>query len=258
MMFRTHTIESRLIERFIFNFRTRPEVLTSCLPVAHLRPQLLDGWGVVSFCMLTLDHVTLAPLPSWIGLRTTSCAYRCGVIDASGAQPEPSVYIFKRYTDHPLISYLGPRVFATAMHKVRFSQTRDGAVRTVRVHDDRQCLFSASIQPSVSPNVLDSQVFDSLDAFARFINLGGISYTPAITGGALARVDLHKSDTHYTAFDGTVERSLLDDLWPNADWIFDSVVLATGGLYKWTYQGLVERSSDSCSSQMMKRSVSLA
>lgn len=243
MMFRACTVEARLIERFIFNFRIRPEVLASHLPVSYLCPQVFDRWSVVSFCILTLDHVTLAPLLPWIGLKTTSCAYRCGVINTTGAQPEPSVYILKRYTDRSLISCLGPWVFASSMPKVCFSQTRDGVVSTIRVHHDGQCLFSASIRPSPFPDALDSQVFDSLDAFARFVNLGVTSHTPAIGKNALARVDLQKSDTRYTALDATIEHSLLDDLWPNAGLIFDSVVQATGGLYKWTYRGLVERSS---------------
>ena len=249
MMFGVHTVEARLIERFIFNFRVRPEVLASRLPVSYLRPQIFDGWSVVSFCMLTLDHITLAPLPPWIGLKTTSCAYRCGVIDTTDAQPEPSVYILERYTDRSLISYLGPWVFASSMPKVCFSQTRDGAVCTMRVHHDYQCLFAASIRPSPSPDALDSQVFDSLDTFARFVNLGVTSYTPAMNRDALARVDLQKSDTRYTALTATVESNLLDDLWPNAELVFDSAIRATGGLYKWTYRGLVERSSYSCSSQ---------
>ncbi|GHO63963.1 hypothetical protein KSC_028550 [Ktedonobacter sp. SOSP1-52] len=245
-MLRTRTVKARLLERFIFNFRVRPEVLARHLPVTSLYPQVFHGWSVVSFCILKLDRVTLVPLPSRLGLETISCAYRCGVIDITGTQPMSSVYILRRYTDRSLISSLGPWVFADPIAKVRASLTQDGTVRTIRVHHDGQCLFSASFQPSLSPCALDSHVFDSLDAFAHFMDLGVASYTPAIALGALARVDLQKSETHYMALQATVEYSFLDDLWYHEGLIFDSAVQATGGAYEWTYQGLVKRSCHPC------------
>ncbi|WP_201381196.1 hypothetical protein [Ktedonobacter sp. SOSP1-52] len=245
-MLRPRTVKARLLERFIFNFRVRSEVLTRHLPVTSLCPQVFHGWSVVSFCILKLDRVTLVPLPSWLGLETISCAYRCGVIDITDTQPVPSVYILRRYTDRSLISSLGPWVFADPIAKVCASLTQDGTVRTIGVHHDGQCLFSASFQPSLSPCVLDSHVFDSLDTFARFMNLGEASYTLATVPGALARVDLQKSETQYTTLQATVEYSFLDDLWQHRGLIFDSAVQATGGVYKWTYQGLVERSCYPC------------
>ena len=241
------SVHARLIERFIFNFRVRPEVLTSHLPVPYLRPQVFQGWSVVSFCLLMLDRVMLSPLPSWPGLKTISCAYRCGIIDISGAEPVPSVYILERYTDLAMISRLGPLVFSSALPHVCTSLTREGAVCTLRVnHGDHQPLFSASVQPSTSSRKLDSHLFDSLESFAHFMRLGVSSYTPAIYEDTLARVDLQKNDTYYEALTATVEYNLLDGLWPDAELTFDSVVRATGGLYKWTYRGLIERKSLLC------------
>lgn len=241
------TVYARLIERFIFNFRVRPEVLAVHVPVSYLHPQLLNGWSVVSFCILRLDRIMLAPVPSCLGLRSISCAYRCGVLDTSGPQPEPSVYIPERYTDRALISQLGPWVFSGSMSRVCSSLTREGATTTIRVHyPDRRCLFSASLQPSASADELNSVVFDSLESFARFINLGVSSYTPACYGDALARVDLHKEDTHYEAFQASIVHNSLDDLWPDAQLVFDSAVRATGGPYRWMYRGLVERNSCPC------------
>jgi hypothetical protein len=227
----------------------RPEVLTSHLPVSYLRPQVFHGWSVVSFCLLKLDRVMLSPLPSWPGLKTISCAYRCGVTDTSGTEPMPSVYILERYTDLAMISQLGPWVFSCALPNVCASLTREGAVSTLHVnHGDRQRLFSASVQPSTSSRELDSHIFDSLESFVSFMKLGVSSYAPAIYGDALARVDLQKNDTYYETLHATVAYSLLDDLWPDAGLIFDSAVRATGGLYTWTYRGLVERSFLPCRS----------
>lgn len=246
-MLKLHTVNARLLERFIFNFRVKPKLLTDHLPVEHLRPQVFHGWSVVSFCILKLDRVMLAQFPSKLGLKTISCAYRCGVIDTFGTQPVPAVYILQRYTDNSLISSLGPWILADSIAKVGCSLTRDGDGYTIHVHHNHQCLFSASIQPSSTPCVLDSHIFESIDDFARFLKLGVTSYTPAIVPNALTRVDLHKNDSHYTALNATVKYNLLDDLWSNTELTFDSAVQATGGVYIWTYRGAVERNALPCS-----------
>ena len=246
-MFIPRSVHAHLVERFIFNFRVRPEVLASHVPVSYLHPQVLHGWSVVSFCLLKLERVMLSPLPSFPGIKTISCAYRCGVLDASHVEPTPSVYILERYTDHCMISHLGPLIFSDSMPTIRTSLTRKGPVTTLLVnHLDGCPLFAASVQSSAHPSELDSRVFDTLGSFVHFIQQGVSSYTPAIYGDTLARVDLEKADTYYESLAASVEYSSLESQWPYAELLFDSAVRATGGLYKWTYCGLVERSSFGC------------
>lgn len=233
------SVHARLIERFIFNFRLEPDTLASLLPAPYLQPQVFNGWSVVSFCVLKLDQVMLSPLPSFLGFKTISCAYRCGVLDTSGVNPEPSVYITDRNTDLPIISRLGPWVFSDTILMIRPAITQEGDVVTIRVnYPDRQHLFSAEAKLSGTPGKLDSQVFDSIDAFARFMHLGVSSYTPAIYGDALAKVDLYKEEPVYESLSATVDSSWLDGVWRDAGIVFDSAVHASGGLYTWTYRGL--------------------
>jgi hypothetical protein len=236
-MFRT--VSARLIERFIFNFRLRPDALAQHLPVSYLAPQVFNGWSVVSFCVLKLDRMILSPLPSWLGFPTTSCAYRCGVIDTSGDDSQPSVYITDRNTDLPIISRLGPWVFADTIHTVRpgIEQTGDTFRITVE-YLDRQPLFTAEATPAADPSHLGSEVFESIDAFAAFIHGGVSSYTPSIYGDALAKVDLHKEDPTYEPLRASIDVNSLDGVWQDAGIIFDSAVRATGGTYVWTYRGL--------------------
>ncbi|GCE31053.1 hypothetical protein KDA_65370 [Dictyobacter alpinus] len=243
-MFIPYSVHAQLVERFIFNFRVRPDVLLSHLPVPSLLSQVIHGWSVVSFCLLKLDHVMLSPVPAWPGLKTISCAYRCGVVDSAG---KPAVYVLKRYTDHALISRLGPLIFAGSMPEARALLTSAASVRDIHVqYKDHQCLFSALVQPCVRPDELNSDIFDSRTSFIHFIKSGVASYTPAASGNALARVDLQKEDTRYEALTATVKYSLLDDLWPDGELMFDSAVRATGGLYKWTYMGLIGKDKRVC------------
>jgi hypothetical protein len=230
------SVHASLIERFIFNFRMRPEAFAKHLPVPWLQPQIFNGWCVVSFCILQLNKVMVSPLPGALGYETISCAYRCGVIDTSGPNPEPSVYITDRNTDVPLIARLAPWLFSDTIPVVRPEITHAGDQVTFRVNYlDKQKLFFGEAQPA---SQWKSEVFGSLQDYADFIHLGVSSYTPSIYGESLARVDLHKDDPAYEPLDAKIDFSWLDGAWSESKLEFDSAVRAHGGRYKWTYRGL--------------------
>jgi hypothetical protein len=233
------SVSARLVERFIFNFRLSPRALESKLPVRWLKPQVINGHSVVSFCILKLQGLMLSPLTPFFGLDTVSCAYRCGVIDMSEATPGPSVFILGRNTDLPIIARLGPVIFKNAMPRVRTAITH--GPKSVDIYAsflDGRRLFSARVRPSKSPKMLDSQVFGSLEAFVEFIHDGSSSYAPSVVDNYYSRVDLFKEDSSYESMDAIVDCNWLDSVWSDAGLVFDSAVRAGGGgLYKWTYLG---------------------
>lgn len=243
------SVNAQLVERYIFNFRLKPDALAENLPVPWIKPQVINGWSVASFCILSLDRVMLAPLPGAFGFKTISCAYRCGIIDTSGARPEPSVYILDRNTDLPLIARLGPFVFVDTIPLVRvgIDDEQDNVEIRVR-YLDHQRMFSASVAHLSQPAEFSSAVFDSLEAYSSFIHYGVSSYTPSIFGDELAKVDLYKEDPVYEPLSATVDFDWLESAWRDAGLEFDCAVRATaatstGGRYKWTYRGC--RSEDS-------------
>src|SRR5215212_6371906 len=192
------SVHARLVERFIFNFRLSPEAFANLLPAPWLQPQVFNGWSVMSFCILNLDQVVLSPFPGSLGLKTISCAFRCGVVDNSGASPEPSVYITDRYTDDPIIARTAPLVFLDTIPMVNVDITQVGDTTEYHVsHLYGRPLFSAKVKPSETPSKLDSEIFDSLDAFHDFILRGVSSYAPSVKKGLLAKIDLDKEDTNY-------------------------------------------------------------
>lgn len=236
----TRSVSGRLVERFIFNFRLSPDALAAHLPVRWLKPQSINGYSVVSFCILKLQGLMLSPLPSFLGFDTISCAYRCGVIDTTEATPNPSVYIIGRNADLLIMSRLGPVIFRNVMPKVHTAITH--GPNGVDIHAsfiDGRSLFSATVKPSKMLGRLDSQVFNSLDAFVKFIHDGSSSYAPSVIDNYYSRVDLFKEDSKYESLDATIDSSWLDSAWKEAGLVFDSAVRAAGGgLYKWTYLGL--------------------
>jgi hypothetical protein len=233
-------IRARLVERFIFNFRLRPEKLDERLPADWLKPQVINGWAVASFCVLRLDHMTLLPIPPIIPFETVSCAYRCGAIDASGVTATPTVYITDRNTDRPLVAHLGPLLLADTIPPVHATIAKSPGTVEISVSQmNGQRLFAADVDTDDPPADLESQVFASVDGFVDFIKAGSSSWTPSVKAGKLARVDLAKEDHGYSALRAEVDFNALASLWRDADMEFDSCVRAAGGgAYTWTYRGL--------------------
>jgi Uncharacterized conserved protein (COG2071) len=232
-------VSAHLVERFIVNFRLPADALRERLPAEWLEPQVLAGWSVASFCVLKLDRMTLWPLPPLVRIQTISCAYRCGVIDTSGTEPEPSVYITDRNTDRSLIARLGPLIFSDTIPPVHAAIARsEGTVEVSVSHMDGQRLFSVDLHPPADPSAFESDVFGSLDEFKAFIGEGKSSYTPSTHVDRLARVDLAKEDVRYEPLNAEVDFSSLENLWRDAGLVYDSAVRATGGRYRWTYRGL--------------------
>ena len=234
---RSASVYGRLVDRYLFNFRVSPDALESRLPqVKWLKPRIVNGSGVVSFCLLRLEGVTLWPLPSFLGLDTTSCAYRCAVVDTSSASPEPSVYILGRNTNLPIVSRLGSMLFSGEMKRIDASFAITPSSTDIRVsYPDGQNLFLAKVRSSKAR--LDSKLFDSVDDFVSFIKGGASSYTPSNREGRYSRVDLAEDSNVYEPVDAEVEYSWLDAAWRGAGLVFDSAFRAGGGLYRLKYLG---------------------
>lgn len=231
------SVTARLVERLIFNFRFSPEALDQILPVTWLKPQLCNGWSIVSFCILRLDRVTLWPLPGAFGFATTSCAYRCGAVDGSADPPQHAVYITDRQTDLPLIARLAPWLLLDTILMVRPEIEHVGGGMDITVkYLDGQYMFSATARPTVQ---WQSAVFSTIDDFGLFIKGGVASYTPSVYGDRLTQVDLHKDEPQYQALDAVVDFDRLDGVWKDAGVVLDSAVRAAGGNYRWTYRGLM-------------------
>ena len=231
------SVKSRMVERYIFNFRIRPEELKKKLPVPWLEPQAVNGWCAVSYCILWLEKLTLPPIPSIIPFSTISSAYRIGVIDVSGDEPEPSVYVTDRWADLPLIARIAPIVLLDTIPVIKAAIGHvEGGTHVQMSYVDGTHLFSARTRPKTDG--MGSRVFDSVDAFAKFIKDGVSSYGPSIYADRFSKVDLHKEDVGYEPLEAEMEFSELNQTWADAGLEFDSAVRAKGAVYKWTYRGL--------------------
>lgn len=239
--FLSRSVSARLVERYIFNFKLSPDALAEKLPVPWLQPQVINGWSVVSFCILKIQRLVLRPMPSAFGLQTVCCAYRYGVIDISSGSGSPSVYIVGRNTDNSFITLMAPSIFQSPMPHIHATLTHmpDQLQVSVRYADGRP-IFSAKVFPSEKNHNLHSAVFVSLREFVEFIKHGVSSYARSTTAGEYSRIDLYKEDAGYESMNADVQFNKIDYDWVDAGMEFDSVVRAGGGgLYVWTFKGRI-------------------
>ncbi|WP_420545774.1 hypothetical protein [Nitrosopumilus sp.] len=233
------SVYGNLVDRYLFNFRADPVALEKHLPnVDWLKPRTINGYGVVSFCLLKLKGLTMWPLPSSLGLDTTSCAYRCAVIDESGKKPEPSVYVLGRNTDLSIISRLGPKLFSGNIEKIDASVER--VLENVQInakYSDGKDMFSATVDSLKCKN--DSKLFESEESFEDFIKDGISSYTPSTKENMYSRVDLETDSNQYEQVSAKINVNCLDDEWEDAKLVFDSAYRAGGNQYKLRYLGSV-------------------
>jgi hypothetical protein len=231
------SVRASLAERYLFNFRLPADAMSRYLPVSWLVPQPVNGYGVVSFCVLDLRNITVAPLPAVAGLASLNCAPRYAVLDLSQPSPAPAVYVTERQTNSAFGAWLTLMGCPAPHPYVEVDVGREDDRVTLRVSGrDGGPLFSASVRPA---ETFASELFPSLEAFTGFIAQGVTSNGRSKHPGRLTKVDLHKEDAAYEPLSALeVSGSLVDD-WYGGGAVLDSAFFTSGGRYEWTYQGLI-------------------
>lgn len=230
-------VRAKLAERFIFNFRMPPDAFRKYMPVKWLAPAEVAGHTVASFCMLDLRHITIAPLPTIVGLSSVSCAPRYAATDLSAGTPKPAVFVTERQTNSAFGAWFTKLGFSAPHRHVHASITREGDVIRLSVKaTDQQDIFTASVRPS---DETSSAMFDCA-SFKQFIAEGVSSYGLSRHGSRLTKLDLHKEDTDYHSLEVLEMGGSAIDEWLKNGAQFDSAFRTSGGRYEWRYLGMTD------------------
>ncbi len=231
-------VRASLAERYLFNFRLPLQVCASYLPTSWLIPEEIRGFGVVSFCILDLRGITVAPLPTAVGLTSISCASRFAVWDTSGEQANHAVFVPERQTNSAFGSWFTRQGFSAPHPHVEAAMEHEEDQVSVRVSSrEKGLLFSAVVRPSAASR---SELFSSSREFAGFIAQGISSYGTSRHGSRLTKVDLYKDDADYTPMAASELRGVLPNEWQSHGGVFDSAFHTLGGRYEWVYHGMTE------------------
>lgn len=232
-------VRAELAERYIFNFRMPAHAMKRYLPAPWLMPQTINGDCIASFCLLDLRHITVAPLPCVVGLRSLSCAPRYAVSDTSGAAPTPAVFVTERLTSNAFGSWFTRLGFSCHHPYILAEIVYDGDKTTIEVHRPSHPFYFTATVAGAAEN--HSRVFPDVETFGAFIAQGVKSYGPSRYPSLLTKVELHKEDFGYEPLQVRSLHSPLIEKWQRHGAVLDSAFRTAGGRYEWTYEGLTRK-----------------
>ncbi|HEY1110499.1 MAG TPA: DUF2071 domain-containing protein, partial [Opitutaceae bacterium] len=176
--------------RLLVNFRADPAVVQRLLP-ARFRPKLHQGHAIVGICLIRLEAIRPAGLPSLLGFSSDNAAHRIAVewTDAAGRQQE-GVFIPRRDSGSRFNQLLGGRLFPGEHHAARFAVSDSG---------QRVDLAMTSVDAAVSLRVVGeevdtlpaSSIFRSLAESSAFYEGGSLGYSVTRDPGRLDGLRLH-------------------------------------------------------------------
>lgn len=228
-------IKGTIKRRLLVNFRADPTVVQRILP-PPFRPKLHREHSLVGICLIRLEQIRPAGLPSMLGLSSENAAHRIAVewTDAAGIQRE-GVFIPRRDTGSFLNRVAGGRVFPGEHHPARFSvvdsgghvdfsmQSHDGSVAVRVIGDDADALPAASC-------------FSSLVEASAFFEGGSLGYSVTREGGRLDGLLLRTADWRIRALSVTdVHSSFFADRqrFPGGSVAFDHALIMRDILHEW-------------------------
>lgn len=176
--------------RLLVNFRADPAVVQRLLP-PRFRPKLHRDHAIVGICLIRLEAIRPAGMPSLLGFSSDNAAHRMAVewTDAAGRQQE-GVFIPRRDSGSRFNQLLGGRLFPGEHHAARFAVSDSGR---------RIDLAMKSVDAAVSLRVVGEDVdtlptasiFRSLDESSAFFEGGSLGYSVTRDPSRLDGLRLH-------------------------------------------------------------------
>ena len=225
------SVYGNVLDRYLFNFRVDLDKLENHMPsLKWLEPRDVNGYGVVSFCLVHFHGLTVCPLPNRLGINTVTCAYRYSVIDVSGAEHVPSVFLLGRNTDNSFVNYFGPQILSSKVGKITSSikKNKQGDLNIDIGFSNQSLMFSATVLQAKYSKKERSLLFESENDFEAFMENGKSSYTPASENGKYSRLDLETKPYRYEYVNARIHVNSLENDWNDVNFEFDSAYRALG------------------------------
>lgn len=110
--------------RLLINYSVDPDVIARMLPLPF-RPQLVRGRAVAGICLIRLQHMRPAGLPTWLGLASENAAHRVAVEWDTPHGVRSGVYIPRRDSNSLVNVLVGGRAYPGVHHRACFDVAED-------------------------------------------------------------------------------------------------------------------------------------
>ena len=188
--------------RMLINYRVDVDVMQRFLP-APFRPKLHQGNAIAGICLIRLEQIRPAGLPSVLGFSSENAAHRIAVEwdDAAGEKNE-GVFIPRRDTGSCLNQLAGGRVFPGEHHAATFQVLDDGTRVDFTMQSDDKAV-SVRVRGFDADALPASSCFPSLAASSDFFQCGSLGYS--VTCDARRLDGMHLKTLHWQVKALTIE-----------------------------------------------------
>lgn len=182
------SVQATMRRRLLINFRVDPAALAPLLP-APFEPRLVNGWGMAGICLIALDHVRPAGIPTAFGVHTENVAHRIAVEWPESNGRQQGVYIPRRDTNSAFVHVMGGRVFPGVYHLGRFRIADEVDHLQIEMRaDDASTSVVVSARPAAE--LAQGSIFGSLEEASGFFEEGTLGFSPNADGDCLDGLEL--------------------------------------------------------------------
>lgn len=231
---RIPVIEGIIDRRILANFCIDPEVMSRILP-APFRPKLIHGNAIGGVCLIRLKNVRPRCMPFSWGIQSENAAHRFAVEWDADGQTHEGVYVNRRDTDSCLNTLAGGRIFPGVHHHAEFTvkETENHFSVSMQSKDGQAQM---KVEASISGQLPESSVFDSLATASAFFEQGSLGYSASDDRGRFDGLELRCNEWRAEPLDvECIESSFFDDLtqFPAGSIKFDCALLMRGIPHEW-------------------------
>ena len=229
---RSGSVSGRIVERWVINFRMRPDDAAALVPVPWLRPLPVEGDVIWSYCPYVIADLHYGAVP----LRRAPMVFAAGrlsVVDVNDPKGATVAWVPGRVGAHRSVGPVARTLLRLPFGSVDVSLSTPPGVRRLAIGGRRgDAVFAATLDDTD----LDEHVggpdantkFATTSAFETFFACT-TSWAPGTCSRSVARLEL---DAHGTAWRRVTASAVSGSAVPRAA-VLDSAFHGTGGTYRW-------------------------
>lgn len=164
-------IHGLIRRRLLVNFRVDAAVMGRFLP-SPFRPKLQRGYAIAGICLIRLEQIRPAWLPSYFGISSENAAHRIAVRwDEPSGESREGVFIPRRDTGSWLNHFAGGRIFPGEHHLAEFDVADDGSRISMSIRARDHCM-AVQLRARESDSLPESSCFESLAESSHYFEGG--------------------------------------------------------------------------------------
>ncbi len=232
---RLPVIQGLIKRRLLVNFRADPETVQRFLP-KPFRPKLHHNQAMVGICLIRLEQVRPAGMPSALGVSSENAAHRMAVEWTEGTgKLREGVFIPRRDTNSLLNHLVGGRIFPGEHQSAFFSITDAGGQieYSMKAKDGSVSVHMNGADADALPK---TSCFGSLKEASAFFERGNLGYSVTREPRRLDGLELRMPDWNLRPLAvKEVQSSFFDNLqnFPKGSVQFDHALVMRDLPHEW-------------------------